>query len=40
MNGKPFRKRPYTDIGIDGMKMALIAVTFLILAIWAALRFI
>lgn len=40
MSDPRFRKPPYIDVGIDGMKMALIAILFLLLAVWALIRFI
>ncbi len=40
MNENPFRKRPFVDVGIDSLKMAVIAITFLILALWAMVRFL
>jgi len=38
MNDNPFRRRPFVDIRIDGMKLAVIALSFLILVLWILFR--
>ncbi len=39
MNENPFRRRPFVDIGIDGWKLAMLALMFLILVLWLLLGY-
>jgi hypothetical protein len=38
MNDNPFRRRPFVDIGIDVWKLAVLAVSFIVLALWMLVR--
>jgi hypothetical protein len=38
MNDNPFRRRPFVDIGIDGWKLAVLALSFLMLVLWMLVR--
>jgi hypothetical protein len=38
MNGNPFRRRPFVDVGIDSWKVTVLAVSFLILVIWILIQ--
>lgn len=34
MNENPFHRRPFVELGIDGLKLAVLTLLFLILALW------
>lgn len=38
MNDNPFRRRPFTELGIDSWKMVVLALTFVVLVAWLLLR--
>lgn len=38
MSDNPFRRRPYVELGIDSWKVVLLALGFLVLALWLLVR--
>lgn len=38
MSDNPFRRRPFVDIDIDVWKLAVLAVSFIVLALWMLVR--
>lgn len=40
MSDNPFHRRPFVDVGIDGWKLAVLALTFLILVLWMLVRYV
>lgn len=38
MNDNPFRRRPFTELGIDSWKMVVLALAFVVLVAWLLLR--
>lgn len=38
MSDNPFRRRPFVELGIDSWKAVVLAVGFLLLALWMLVR--
>jgi hypothetical protein len=38
MSDNPFRRRPYVELGIDSWKVVILALGFLLLALWLLLQ--